>query len=466
MARGKSLAQILHDRGTRIPEREAVAYVRRAAHEVEKLHREGWHHGAITLHMISILPEGRVVLQGQPRRGVDAQQRAADVQELSRVLFQLLIGPHNGSAAKPECSPTIINALHLGFGRDVPCYDVSLWIEKLNVPTPLPPPPSAKSPSMPSAPPPVGQFVPIRRLNAGTGRFVEVAFAAEGKEVWTGTNEGQVQIWSAITGAQLASLDTRFKSGAVTSLAFAAVSNSSIEVATAETIASGHEDGRIRLWEARSNRMKKVWDAHSGPVCALTFAPLAAHAPTGLQNLASGGRDGMLHLWDTSDGHPLKKVREDSGNVRVVAASGRLVAAGCDGGRVEVWDTGTGAPAWCNEMHDFWVTALNFSSNGKLLASGAYDRSVRVWAVDSGIEMQTFSDLPAAITDLAFAPDNRLLAATCSDGHAFLWDSWSGTLISQFDDLGGSCHALAWSPGGRVLALAVDSQLLLWKREG
>ncbi len=491
---GKTLAQLRQERGGVMPEREAIAYIRRAARLIADLHSTNRIHGALTLQAIEVAGDGNLRLRGTAATAFSEAGRGDDVRALAQVLWQLLAG-HDlraGSDPRPfECSAATRNALRLALAAGTtPPQDIMAWAAQL---TPVPVATPAQAPmqqapvqqapmhkatstavistgamSKPEPPQPVKpldaglRWAPIRRITSGKGSIRDLSFSVDGKEIWSGSEEGTVQIWSAITGAPLASLDTRFKAGAVTSYAF---DSTCVGKRNRDWVATGHEDGRIRVWDVRANKQNRVLDAHDGAVCALRFAPLLPNAPA-LQNLASGGRDGALHLWNAESGQRLQTVREDSGNVRTIAVHGTQVAAGCDGGRVEMWHSGAGRLVWSSEMHEFWISALAFASNGRILASGGYDCSVRVWSADSGLELHSFFDCTANVTDLAFALDSRLLAASASDGSVHLWDAWSGTALQPLPDLGGACSAIAWSPGGRILATASDTQLLLWHREG
>jgi WD40 repeat protein len=61
--------------------------------------------------------------------------------------------------------------------------------------------------------------------------------------------------------------------------------------------------------------------------------------------LASGGEDGTVRLWEVTSGQLLATLQGHTGLVRGVAFSddGRLVASGGDDGTVRLWEVGSGA---------------------------------------------------------------------------------------------------------------------------
>lgn len=505
----KTLQQLAVERGGCLNEREAVAYILRAAKTVNGARQTGNSPAILRAHLLALDASGRVILVGRARTTDASVSEFQLARQLAVVLVELLSGANvpeqlsvppatTLAAVNNVCSAPVQAALRAAFdGNPVSMSD---WLAMLRPPQELPTPAEptiataspgvgmsrAQPPVQPkprvvaavnsagahqstsegAAPFKVGTLSPLRRIGAGEHRFMRVAFGAGGKEVWTADDNGLVQVWSTVTGSSLARLDTRFKGGGhVTALAFALSlpGQSTLAPENAELVASGHDDGRLRIWDVRANKLRKVIDAHGARVDALTFC-----APGGvLLNLVSGGSDGALLLWDAIAGSRLHTIREDSHIIKVLSASpnGREVALGGDDGRVEVWSSGAERRLWSNAMHDFWVTSLTVSPNGRMLASGGYDRTTRLWATATGAELHALSAHQAAVSDLAFAPDNRVLATAGADGTARLWDAWTAQPGPVLSDVGGAVNALAWSPGGRVLATASDSALMLWRRD-
>ena len=71
----------------------------------------------------------------------------------------------------------------------------------------------------------------------------------------------------------------------------------------------------------------------------------------------------------------------DYGNTKCVAFNtrGTLLAAGCQGGRVLVWDFETRGVARELTGHTGDITHVKWSSSGRLIMSTSLDKSVRCW---------------------------------------------------------------------------------------
>ncbi|SEH06047.1 WD domain%2C G-beta repeat [Candidatus Venteria ishoeyi] len=94
-------------------------------------------------------------------------------------------------------------------------------------------------------------------------------------------------------------------------------------------MASGSDDGTVKLWDVKSGALKQTLQAQSR-VWSVAFDA------QGL--LASGSRDGTVKLWDVKSG-ALKQTLQAQSPINSVAFDAQgLLASGSYDGTVKLWD--------------------------------------------------------------------------------------------------------------------------------
>ena len=102
--------------------------------------------------------------------------------------------------------------------------------------------------------------------------------------------------------------------------------------------------------------------------------------------MASGGDDGTVRLWETGTGHSLATLHGHAGGVRRVAlsADGRLVASGGRTGRCGCGRPAPGSLWQSSQGHAGVVWGVALSATASCVASGGFDGTVRLWEASSG----------------------------------------------------------------------------------
>jgi WD domain, G-beta repeat len=141
---------------------------------------------------------------------------------------------------------------------------------------------------------------------------------------------------------------------------------------------------------ARSTKQPAEADAIEAAASALAGLPLivlthGARVVTSLAvladgRLASGGQDGKIKLWPKAGtGEPVVLTHGAGVNSLAVLADGRL-ASGGDDGTIKLWPkAGTGEPVVLT--HGAGVNSLAVLADGRL-ASGGYDGKIKLWLVE------------------------------------------------------------------------------------
>ena len=223
-------------------------------------------------------------------------------------------------------------------------------------------------------------------------------------------------------------------------------------------LASGHNDGKVYLWEvARGHEIRRFRD-HTDVVSSVAFAPDGRH-------LYTGSFDRSACLWEIATGEMLRRFTGPRDRIRQLALSpdGSLLAAASFDRAVWLWQTTSSEVARLLEGHELGVNGVAFSPDGNLLASGGFDQSVRLWRVVDGRCLAVLRGHSEAVTDVLFSPDGRTLVSCGFDQVLRLWKTANGELLSELYGHTDRVRALAFSPDGQVLASGADDRSIrLW----
>ena len=231
------------------------------------------------------------------------------------------------------------------------------------------------------------------------------------------------------------------------------------------TLASGGQDGTVRLWDVATRRqIGGPLTGHAAPGrrggvqpgrqdpgqrrrqramqrCGCgTWPPAGRSAPSPVtpaqaysvafspdgRTLASGDFEGTVRLWDVATGRQVgSPLTGHTGPVLAVAFSrdGRTLASGGDDGTVRLWDVATGRPVGGPLTgHPGAVLSVAFSPDGRTLASGGADGTVRLWDVVTRRQIGPVTGHPGPVLSVAFSPDGRTLASGDANGLVRLWN--------------------------------------------
>jgi WD40 repeat protein len=134
-----------------------------------------------------------------------------------------------------------------------------------------------------------------------------------------------------------------------------------------------------------TQEMAVLWGYH-GPVRSVAYAP-------GGKVLATGSEDGTVKLWDAAAGKERTTLTGHKGKVFAVAFSpdGKLLASGGGDwahpappgrpGEVKLWDAATGQELVTLSEPGNVVFAVAFSPDGATLATANYDATAKLWDV-------------------------------------------------------------------------------------
>jgi WD40 repeat protein/serine/threonine protein kinase len=290
-------------------------------------------------------------------------------------------------------------------------------------------------------------WTPLPELTAHPkGRGVAaLAVSPSGPVMASADNQGEIVLWDTDTWKPVATLPAR---GEVTSLAFAPDGKTLVAA-----MKSGQLD-RVSGW-ASPQAVKRELVAtiklpHQTPYQAEITS--VAYGPDG-SLLATGGNDGRVRLWNATTWQQVHAF-EAPASVQCVAFSsdGKLLAAGTEKtNAVYVWGVSGRTLQTTIKGHFRKVRSIAFAGNRSRLWSASWDGQVKVWDLARCQPDETVS-LPISPSSLiAFGSDGRSLFIHGADGIIWQWA------------LAGQAPPAPWNKGEQVaeLAFSADRTVLI-----
>jgi len=154
-------------------------------------------------------------------------------------------------------------------------------------------------------------------------------------------------------------------------------------------LATGGEDGTVRLWNLAPGSLRSVLTGHSGPVLWGAWGHVEG-APV----LATGGEDGMVRLWDPDTGSQLGVALAGHAGPVTWGAWGQvegapMLATGGEDGTIRLWNLAPGSLRSVLTGHSgpvLWGAWVQVE-DAPVLATGGEDGMVRLWDPDTGSQL-------------------------------------------------------------------------------
>jgi WD40 repeat protein len=297
-----------------------------------------------------------------------------------------------------------------------------------------------------------------RLASASTGLDIGALF--QGNLNAFKASKGEVFLWDAETGRQLARLDGCF---------CVAFSPDGKHLATA-----GYHSTVI-LWDAETGQQEFTFDGPAGKIENVAFSPDGTRLAAEGHNWVRDDNKQLntqreFKVWDTATRKEKSPLPKTIGPVEGMAFSPDGDTLAVSGGKaVHLWDLATGKERRTLPGPDDELLGVQFSPDGKRLAAACLDGTVRIWDPAAGTELSTFVGHQDKVFVVAFAPLDggkpQRLASAGKDGRVKIWDLLASNNPQSLPGHGAGIISIAVSEDGRRLASASpdDHTVIVWE---
>ncbi|PIK47368.1 putative periodic tryptophan protein 2-like isoform X2 [Apostichopus japonicus] len=218
--------------------------------------------------------------------------------------------------------------------------------------------------------------------------------------------------------------------------------------------------GQLLVWEWQSECYVLKQQGHYNSMSCLDFSPDGQH-------IATGAEDGKVKLWNTSSGFCFVTFTEHTAGVTGVKFkhTGKVVVSSSLDGTVRAFDL--------NRYRNFRTftsprqaqfSSLAMDASGEIICASAQDTfEVFVWSMQTGRLLEVLSGHEGPVASITFSPTDAVLASVSWDKTLKIWDIFQRkgsreTLTLTTDGL-----AVSFRPDGKQLAVAsLDFQVTFW----
>ena len=216
-------------------------------------------------------------------------------------------------------------------------------------------------------------------------------------------------------------------------------------------LASGSEDGSIRLWTTATGRLEQTLQGHEKEIGWISYVQQG----TRLASCTYRG-ESVIIIWSPKTGG-IEQIVEVESNIQRVCLShdGQLLAI-ClvDGGEFKVWDFNIGGIRDVIRVHEN-VRRAEFSADDGMLALASRKGGIEVVFTSNGTRMGMFGAVNGdeICESLAFSLTGDLLAAGYFPKGVRIWSTSSRQLVFTSDEYNGH-HLMFFPDGSRLICLS------------
>ena len=196
-------------------------------------------------------------------------------------------------------------------------------------------------------------------------------------------------------------------------------------------LASGADDGRIKIFDVSSSNCLITFVEHTAKVTGLQYALNKSNV------LVSSSLDGTIRAYDLIKYKNFRIMTTPKQTQLICCSvdfSGEIVAAGSlDTYNIFVWSLKTGDLIDVLNGHTGPVSCLAFSHINDILVSGSWDNTVKMWELYTKKGISETYEHNSKITAVALSPNDKEVAVSTLNGELYTWDIETGAIKNILD---------------------------------
>ncbi len=140
---------------------------------------------------------------------------------------------------------------------------------------------------------------------------------------------------------------------------------------------------------------------------------------------------------------------------------GKYVAAAGIGGRIFVFDAGTGEVRLENEAHNFGAKMVSWSRDGRFFTSAGQDGQIRLFEAKNFTEIITLTGGADWVECVSWSPHSDTFVSTAGK-KIRLWSA-GGVMLREYPEQASTVVDVSWSPASEKFVTACYGGLTQWR---
>lgn len=183
-----------------------------------------------------------------------------------------------------------------------------------------------------------------------------------------------------------------------------------------KTIATGSKDRTVRLWDAQTGQLKRIFIRHKAEITSLAFSPDG-------KMIASGGPKTKVLLWDPGTGELIENLKGAMAATDIAfSPDGTTLASVRENPAIYLRNLQTGKQTLIRNKNMTWASCIAYSPDGNTLATGTTRGNIYIFDTNTGDLRKWYQGDGREINSIAFSPDSKTLATNSHGGVIYLWD--------------------------------------------